>query len=168
MLSVTPSGSSQTTFTYDALGRMVERNVGGTINEFVYGFDGRILARMSGQTLGGGRVPLPAGGVADYTTGPTLLDYWHGDWLGSVRFASTPSRTLSYDGAVAPYGERYAETGTQVGICRDCAEYRRGDVRHAQPGIRHRFGPVAFARPGGPRRRRPQQSAVVEPVTPTR
>jgi hypothetical protein len=37
------------------------------------------------------------------------------DWLGSLRFASlsSGSNRLYYDGAYAPYGENYAETGTQ-------------------------------------------------------
>ncbi|MGB8656144.1 MAG: RHS repeat-associated core domain-containing protein, partial [Candidatus Acidiferrales bacterium] len=34
------------------------------------------------------------------------------DWLGSSRFASTPSRALYYDGAYGPFGELYAQTGT--------------------------------------------------------
>jgi RHS repeat-associated protein len=41
-----------------------------------------------------------------------LAYYRHADWLGSSRLASTPSRTLYYDGAYAPYGESYSETGT--------------------------------------------------------
>ncbi|MGB7552732.1 MAG: RHS repeat-associated core domain-containing protein, partial [Candidatus Korobacteraceae bacterium] len=34
------------------------------------------------------------------------------DWLGSERMASTASRGVYYDGAYAPFGENYAETGT--------------------------------------------------------
>ncbi|MGC1130198.1 MAG: hypothetical protein WA875_11610, partial [Candidatus Acidiferrales bacterium] len=41
-----------------------------------------------------------------------LAYYRHSDWLGSSRFASTPSRTLYYDGAYGPFGELYAQTGT--------------------------------------------------------
>lgn len=36
----------------------------------------------------------------------------HADWLGSARFASTPSRTKYFDVAYAPYGEDYADSGT--------------------------------------------------------
>ena len=43
--------------------------------------------------------------------GSTLSYYRHADWLGSARFASTPSRAMYYDGAYAPYGENYAEVG---------------------------------------------------------
>ena len=35
----------------------------------------------------------------------------YADWLGTTRFSSTPSRTLTTDWAVAPYGEHYATTG---------------------------------------------------------
>ena len=38
--------------------------------------------------------------------------YRHADWLGSSRFASTPSRTKYFDVAYAPYGEDYADSGT--------------------------------------------------------
>jgi RHS repeat-associated protein len=38
------------------------------------------------------------------------------DPKGSLRFASTPSRTMFYDAGIAPYGEHYAETGSTKGI----------------------------------------------------
>src|SRR5712671_947948 len=41
-----------------------------------------------------------------------LLYYGHPDHLGSTRFASTPSRTMYFDGAYAPFGEPYAQSGT--------------------------------------------------------
>jgi len=49
--------------------------------------------------------------VAVYTSGPSLVRYWHPDWLGSIRPGSNPNQTISYDGAYAPYGEQYAGTG---------------------------------------------------------
>jgi RHS repeat-associated protein len=45
-------------------------------------------------------------------TSSGLSYYRHPDWLGSSRVASTPTQTLYYDGAYAPFGENYAETGT--------------------------------------------------------
>jgi RHS repeat-associated protein len=42
--------------------------------------------------------------------------YWHADWLGSVRFASTPTQTMYYDAGIASYGEHYVETGTTKGV----------------------------------------------------
>jgi RHS repeat-associated protein len=80
------------------------------------------FALMAGQALGRARVPLPAGAVADYTSGPSLLDYWHTDWLGSVRLASTPNRTMYYDAGIAPYGEHYVETGTTKGVFADMVQ----------------------------------------------
>jgi RHS repeat-associated protein len=55
--------------------------------------------------------PLSAGATAVYNSGG-LAYYRHPDWLGISRVASTTSRTLYYDGAYAPFGENYAETGT--------------------------------------------------------
>jgi RHS repeat-associated protein len=66
---------------------------------------------MSGQTLSKGFVPLSGGATAVYNSNG-LAYYRHAEWLGSVRFASTASRAMYYDGAYAPYGENYAETGT--------------------------------------------------------
>jgi RHS repeat-associated protein len=41
-----------------------------------------------------------------------LSYYRHGDWLGSSRLATTPSRTSYSNGSYAPFGEDYAGTGT--------------------------------------------------------
>jgi RHS repeat-associated protein len=41
-----------------------------------------------------------------------LAYYRHSDWVGSSRLASTRDRAVYYDGAYAPYGENYAESGT--------------------------------------------------------
>jgi RHS repeat-associated protein len=97
--------------TYDALGRMVEQDRSGVYTQIVYSPLGNKLALMNGQTLSMAFVPLPAGATAVYA-GSSLTYYRHPDWLGSSRFASTPSRTMYYDGAYAPYGENYAELGT--------------------------------------------------------
>ncbi len=66
---------------------------------------------MSGQTLQKAFCPLPGGSTAVYTSSG-LAYYRHADWLGSSRFASTPSRTKYFDVAYAPYGEDYADSGT--------------------------------------------------------
>jgi RHS repeat-associated protein len=97
--------------TYDALGRMVEQNKSGTYSEVVYSPTGSKLAIMNGQSLLKGFVNLPGGSAAVYNSSG-LAYYRHSDWLGSSRFASTPTRTLYFDGAYAPFGEAYAQTGT--------------------------------------------------------
>jgi hypothetical protein len=75
MTSLTPNGGAGTPITGitdDALGRIVEYDVGGTYTQFVYDGLGDKLARMSGQTLGAARVPLAGGAVARYMPpGPT-------------------------------------------------------------------------------------------------
>ena len=56
-------------------------------------------------------MPLSGQSLAVYNSSG-LAYYRHPDWLGSSRFASTPGRALYFDGAYAPFGENYAETGT--------------------------------------------------------
>ena len=97
--------------TYDASGRMVEQNKSGAYSQIVYTPSGAKLALMSGQTLTKAFVPLTGGSMAVYNSSG-LAYYRHSDWIGTSRFASTPSRALYYDGAYAPFGETYAETGT--------------------------------------------------------
>jgi len=70
------------------------------------------LALMNGQSVTKAFIPLPAGATAVYTSGPTLSYFRHPDWLGTSRFASTPTRTMYYDAAYVPFGETYSETGT--------------------------------------------------------
>jgi RHS repeat-associated protein len=72
---------------------------------------GEKLALMNGQVLQKAFVPLPGGASAVYTSAG-LSRYRHPDWLGSNRFASTPSRAIYFGGAYAPYGEAYAQAGT--------------------------------------------------------
>ncbi len=97
--------------TYDAKGRRVEQLNSGAYTEILYAPSGAKLALMNGTTVVKMFVPLPAGAVAVYT-GTSLSYYRHPDWLGSSRIASTPSQTVYYDGAYAPFGESYNESGT--------------------------------------------------------
>ena len=97
--------------TFDALDRVVEQKSGTIYTQIVYSALGNKLALMKGQTLAEAFVPLSGGATAVYNSSG-LAYYRHADWLGSSRFASTSTRTLYYDGAYAPYGENYAETGT--------------------------------------------------------
>ena len=84
---------------------MVEQARGTSYTQIVYGADGSKLALTNGQALNKAFIPLPGGAKAIYTSGPTLSRYWHPDWLGSVRLASTPSQTVLGETAYAPYGE---------------------------------------------------------------
>jgi YD repeat-containing protein len=95
--------------TYDALGRMVERNNSGAYSEIVYAPTADKIEIMNGQSQTKAFVPLPGGAVAEYGAGTV---YRHSDHLGSSRFASTLGRTMYYDGAYAPFGEPYAQTGS--------------------------------------------------------
>ena len=68
------------------------------------------LALMNGQTLTRAFVPLPGGTQAVYN--PTVSKYRVPDWLGSFRIESTSGRAWSWSNAFAPFGERYAESGS--------------------------------------------------------
>jgi RHS repeat-associated protein len=101
------------TLTYDALGRMVEQNRNGSYTEIDYAPTGAKLQILQGQQAITDFNRLPGGAVAvDLASAGGLAYYRHSDWLGSSRLASTPSRTIYYDGAYAPFGENYAQTGT--------------------------------------------------------
>jgi RHS repeat-associated protein len=105
--------------TYDALGRMAERNNGGTYSQIVYSPSGAKLAIMNGQTLQKGYAPLTAGSMAVYSS--TGVAYFrHSDWLGSSRFASTAnsvatagSGSLSITGSEQSWGGSDASGGTE-------------------------------------------------------
>jgi RHS repeat-associated protein len=105
------TGAASVSVTYDALGRMVEKNVSGTFTEFIYSPTGEKLASANGQTLIKAFIKLPGGAKAVYT--PSGLAYYrHSDWLGTSRLASTQTRTLYSSSAYAPFGEQYATSGT--------------------------------------------------------
>ncbi|MHB8527025.1 MAG: RHS repeat domain-containing protein [Candidatus Acidiferrales bacterium] len=107
-----PATIDGVTVTYDALERMVEEDKSGSYTEIVYDPIGNKLALMSGtSTLRQAFAPLPAGATAVYNA--SGLEYYrHPDWLGSSRFASTPTRTMYNDLAFAPFGEQYAQSGS--------------------------------------------------------
>ena len=98
-----------TGLTYDALGRQVERTNGAGYVQYVY-VDSTKLALMNGQTLTRAFIPLPGGTQGVYTT--SLSKYRVPDWLGSFRIESTSTRTWGWSAAFAPFGERYAESGS--------------------------------------------------------
>jgi RHS repeat-associated protein len=103
-------GTNGTCLTYDALGRMVEKNVSGTYTEVLYGPIGK-LAIMNGQSLVNAYVPLPGDATLNLSPGYTYL--WHKDWLGSVRLSSALfGRAANYDRAFAPFGETYNNFGS--------------------------------------------------------
>jgi RHS repeat-associated protein len=112
MLTVT-AGSATVTATYDALGRMVENNLGGAYNQFVYAPTGAKVAMVNGTTLVKALIALPGGAKAVYNSSG-LVYYRHSDWLGTSRLTSTATApTAAYsNSAYAPFGEQYAQSGT--------------------------------------------------------
>jgi RHS repeat-associated protein len=110
-----PTAIDSMTVTYDAFGRMVEQNNSGSYTQIVWSPAHAKFGYMNGQTFVQANVPLPARMVAAYNSNG-LLNYHHVDWLGSYRLASTPSRTVYWDGAYAPFGEPYGQSGSQVDL----------------------------------------------------
>jgi RHS repeat-associated protein len=110
-VTMAPVGGGTVSLTFDALGRMVEQSTSGAYTQIVYGPTGSKLALMSGQSLTKAFVPMPGGATAVYNSSG-LAYYRHADWLGTSRFASTPSRTMYGDVAYGPFGEVYAQAGT--------------------------------------------------------
>ena len=108
------NGVTSNSTIYDAFNRAVEIKVGSSYTQVVYAPDGYKFALMNGQTVQKYFAPLAAGLQAVYTANtPAAPAYWrHSDWLGSSRLASTASQTVYHDGAYAPFGETYVETGT--------------------------------------------------------
>src|SRR3989442_10715604 len=91
-------------FTYDAAGN----TTGDGVNTYTWDAEGRWSGGNTYDALG----QLVQNGATAVYNSSGLAYYRHADWLGSSRFASTPGRAMYYDGAYAPYGENYAETGT--------------------------------------------------------
>lgn len=100
----TTCGTNGTCLTYDAFGHMVEMNIAGAYSEVEYSPIGK-AAVMNGGKQVQAYVPLPGG----ETLSPGPDTFWHADWLGSIRLASSASgRTITFDRAFAPFGEPYA------------------------------------------------------------
>lgn len=97
--------------TYDALGRMVEVKNGTNYTQYVWWPSSQKFVIMNGQNLSSAFVPLPGGAEVKYTS-TGLSVYRMPDWLGSLRAASNPNRTYNGSLAFAPFGERYAVSGT--------------------------------------------------------
>jgi RHS repeat-associated protein len=119
LASVAPYGytctndSNAACFTYDAFGRVAEKQSSSGYSQTLYSPAGK-SAGMSGQTLSYAFVPLPGGTFC--LCHPTGSNYYaHSDWLGTVRVASTipasGSGTIFYDRSFAPYGQLYGDNG---------------------------------------------------------
>src|SRR5260370_10668820 len=113
-ITIDAGQSGAVSVSYDALGRMVEQNRSSVYTQIVYAPTGRKLALMSGATLQKAMLPLIGGAHAVYNSSG-LLYYAHPDLLGSIRLATTPSRTMYFDTAYAPFAETYASAvGTNL------------------------------------------------------
>ncbi|HEX6822518.1 MAG TPA: hypothetical protein VF123_10710, partial [Candidatus Sulfotelmatobacter sp.] len=73
-------------YTYDAFGRMVEKNNAGTFTEDLYSPMG-LTAIMSGQTANAFRAPIPGGALFTNNGSGSIVS--HMDWQGSARLAAT-------------------------------------------------------------------------------
>lgn len=114
--STVSCGSTGTCIWNDAFGRAVEMSNGSSYSQLLYSPFGK-TAQMNGQTTMASYKPLPGGGTL-YSSGATgtTNKYWHKDWLGSVRVASSVLSSgnglVSFDRAFAPYSEQYLNFGS--------------------------------------------------------
>jgi RHS repeat-associated protein len=98
---------------YDALGRVVEIDNGGSSSEIWYTQLGKTVY-MNGAAFSYVYWPTPGGGtlLQNYGAGGDSLYFQHKDWLGSSRVSSTLGTTIIDDRAFAPYGEIYDNFGS--------------------------------------------------------
>ncbi len=129
-ITVDSGQSDAVSITYDALGRMVEQNRASVYTQFAYSPTGHKLAMMHASALMKAMLPLPGKAFAIYNSSG-LLYYAHPDLLGSIRLATTPTRTMYFDTAYAPFGETYASTGTFD----PAYTGQMGDVSHRQDTV---------------------------------
>jgi hypothetical protein len=104
MKTVTGGG----TLVYDAFGRVVEIDNGGTDTEIWYTQLGK-TAFMHGKAYSYVYLPAPGGGLD--VVGSSGPSHFHKDWLGNSRISSTTPTSgngvVGTDRAYAPYGEVY-------------------------------------------------------------
>jgi len=90
---------------------MVELNQPGWLAQYLYDDTGYRFGESQAQGPAFVQIPLPGGGGASYDSG-SLQSYFHRDWEGSTRLNSAnTSQTVLGDVALAPFGERYANSG---------------------------------------------------------
>src|SRR5205823_91629 len=94
------------TFTYDAFGNI---NKSGSVSFGYYGWYDTTKNQVYSNPATNFYYDANGNSTAVYNSGG-LAYYMHSDWLGSSRLASSPSRTVLWSGAYAPFGESYAET----------------------------------------------------------
>lgn len=119
-----------TTYTYDALGRRVEKNFAGAITDYVYDLQGH----ASTESIGGvwTRSELYAGGhhVATYESGTTYFD--HADWLGTERARSDITGARCEAITSLPFGDGEAISTT----CSDpSTRHFTGKERDSESGL---------------------------------
>ena len=108
-------------------GNMVELG-GGAPTQYLYDeTGGGALADSQAQGYAFAQIPLPGGAMANYSGG-ALSTYLHADWLGSIRFVSTPGRGMYSDLARAPFGEEYALKGAPYEPFAGMLQQLQGDL----------------------------------------
>jgi RHS repeat-associated protein len=95
---------------YDAFGRAVEIDSGGSSTEIWYTQLGK-TAYMNGATFNYAYWPTPGGATLLQTHGYSYY-FQHTDWLGSARISSNLGTVIIDDRAFAPYGELYNNFGS--------------------------------------------------------
>jgi RHS repeat-associated protein len=104
-------GQTGVNFAYDGLGRTAGSVVSNVWTNYFYAPDGGLMGTVTnGGAIQKMFVPLPMS-TAVYNNG-TLQHYRRNDWQGSVRVASTPSKTAYSITAYGAFGEAYGASGS--------------------------------------------------------
>jgi RHS repeat-associated protein len=96
-------------YSYDALGRRVERTTGGVKTDYLYDLSGHPVTEFSSSCSmcwTAGYIYLSGGLVAQYSGGTT--SFVHGDNLGSSRIVTSLTGGVTDCNAFYPYGEQDA------------------------------------------------------------
>ncbi len=99
------------TYTYDADGQRVEKNVGGVKTDYVYDASGHAIAEIDGSG-NVTRQELFAGGkhLGTYVNNTTYFS--HGDWLGTERVRSDMTGAACETIQSLPYGDGQSTSGS--------------------------------------------------------
>gem|GEM_PF-6524915 len=105
------SGSTAT-YTYNALGQRVEKNVGGAYTEYAYGLSGEELGENDRSSWTERIVPFEGRHLVHYQGSPNAAYFLHTDMLGTTSLATDYTGAVAQDEIYYPWGQEWAMSGT--------------------------------------------------------
>jgi RHS repeat-associated protein len=128
--------SGAATYTYDAEGKRVEKNVGGALVDYVYDSSGRVLWDTVGTIIEhredyGAGLHVTTALTNSNNTGGNLY-FHHSDWLGTERVRTDITGASCETIASLPFGDNQTISGT----CGDVdAHHFTGKERDSESGL---------------------------------